>query len=131
MFESLKNALFKVSVLTHFDLNKKIILKTDISQYITGGILSQYDDNDSLHPVAFYSKNMLLIKCNYHIYNKELWIIIKYLKNWRPELEMTHNSFKVLTDNQILKHFKTVQKLSFKQCYYLNLKFRVKSTMQI
>ena len=34
---------------------------------------------------------------------------------------MTHNSFKVLTDNQTLKHFKITQKQSFKQCYYFNL----------
>ena len=34
---------------------------------------------------------------------------------------MTHNLFKVLIDNQALKHFKTVQKLSFKQYCYLNL----------
>ena len=34
---------------------------------------------------------------------------------------MTCNPFKVLTDNQALKHFKTVQKLSSKQCHYLNL----------
>ena len=34
---------------------------------------------------------------------------------------MTHNSFKVLTDNQTLKHFKTAQKLFFKQYYYFNL----------
>ena len=32
-----------------------------------------------------------------------------------------NNSFKVLTDNQALKHFKTAQKLSSKQCHYLNL----------
>ena len=34
---------------------------------------------------------------------------------------MTHNPFEILTDNQTLKHFKTVQKLSFKQCCYFNL----------
>ena len=34
---------------------------------------------------------------------------------------MTHNSFKVLIDNQALKHFKTAQKLFFKQCHYFNL----------
>ena len=34
---------------------------------------------------------------------------------------MTHNSFKVLTDNQTLKHFKTAKKLSFKECHYFNL----------
>ena len=34
---------------------------------------------------------------------------------------MTHNLFEVLTDNQTLKYFKTVKKLSFKQCHYFNL----------
>ena len=34
---------------------------------------------------------------------------------------MTHNPFEVLTDNQTLKHFKTVQKLFSKQCHYFNL----------
>ena len=34
---------------------------------------------------------------------------------------MTCNLFKVLIDNQVLKHFKTAQKLSSRQCNYLNL----------
>ena len=34
---------------------------------------------------------------------------------------MTHNFFKVLTDNQTLNHFKTVQKLFSKQYHYFNL----------
>ena len=34
---------------------------------------------------------------------------------------MTHNSFKVLIDNQMLKYFKTAQKLFFKQYHYFNL----------
>ena len=34
---------------------------------------------------------------------------------------MICNLFEVLIDNQALKHFKTVQKLSSKQYYYFNL----------
>ena len=34
---------------------------------------------------------------------------------------MICDSFKVLIDNQTLKHFKTVQKLFSKQYYYFNL----------
>ena len=34
---------------------------------------------------------------------------------------MICDSFKILTDNQALKHFKTIQKLFFKQYCYLNL----------
>ena len=80
-FKSLKNAVFKASVLTHFDLNRKTVLETDASQYVTSDVLFQYDDNDSFHSIAFYSKNMLSVECNYHIYNKKLLIIIKCLKN--------------------------------------------------
>ena len=113
--------LSKASVLAHFDPDKKTVLETDASQYITDNVLSQYNDDDSLHSITFYSKNMLSAECNYHIYDKKLLIIIKCLKNWKSELEMTCDSFKVLTDNQALKHFKIIQKLSSQQCYYLNL----------
>ena len=107
-FKSLKNALFKASVLAYFDPDRKTVLKINVSQYITGNVLFQYSDDDSFHSVVFYNKNMLLTKCNYHIYDKELLIIIKCLKNWKFEFKMTYDSFKVLTDNQALKHFKTV-----------------------
>ena len=73
--------LFKAPVLAHFDPDKKTVLETDASQYVMGGVLSQYSDDGSLCPVAFYSKNMLPAECNYHIYDKELLIIIKCLKN--------------------------------------------------
>ena len=121
MFESFKNVLFKTLVLAHFDFNKKTVLKTDTSQYITGGVLSQYDNDDSLCSVTFYNKNILLIEYNYYIYNKKLLIIIKYLKNWKSELKIICDSFKILTNNQTLKHFKTIQKLFFRQYCYFNL----------
>ena len=99
--------LFKTSVLAHFDPDRKTVLETDTFQYITGGVLSQYSDDGSLHSVIFYNKNMLSIECNYHIYNKKLLAIIKCLKNLKSELEMICDFFEVLTDNQALKHFKT------------------------
>ena len=108
LFESLKDVLSKTPVLAHFDFNRKTVLETNASQYVMGGVLSQYGDDGSLCPIAFYSKNILLTECNYHIYNKKLLIIIKCLENWRFKLEMICDSFEVLTDNQALKHFKTV-----------------------
>ena len=79
--ESLKDALSKAPILAHFDPNKKTILETNTSQYITDNVLSQYSDDDSFHSVIFYNKNILPAECNYHIYNKKLLTIIKYLKN--------------------------------------------------
>ena len=42
-----------------------------------------------LHPIAFYSKTMVLVEYNYYIYDKELLTIIRYFEYWRPKLEYT------------------------------------------
>ena len=64
----------------HYDLKYIAILEINISDYILKGILSQKNNNGNLYFIAFYSKNMLLTKYNYNIYNKELLAIICYLK---------------------------------------------------
>ena len=61
----------------HFDPDKEIIIETDASDYVSAGILSQYDENDTLHPVAFFSKKHSPAECNYEIYYKELMAIIR------------------------------------------------------
>ena len=76
MFQDLKQAIMKVSVLRHFNLNCQTILETDASNLMTDEILSQYNEKGVLHPVTFYNKSMISAECNYYIYNKELLIII-------------------------------------------------------
>ena len=95
----------KAPVLRHFDLNRQVILETDASDLVTGEILSQYNNEGVLHPVAFYNKSMILTECNYHIYNKELLAIIRCFKHWCPELEHTDLPIQVFTDHQALKTF--------------------------
>ena len=56
----------------HFDVEKEIIVETDASDYVSAGIMSQYDDNGVLHPVAHLSKKHSPAECNYEIYDKEL-----------------------------------------------------------
>ena len=51
-------------------------METNFSDYVSSGILSQFDKDGLLHPVAFFSKNLNLAKYNYEIYNKELLAII-------------------------------------------------------
>jgi hypothetical protein len=62
-------------------------LETDSLDYVSGGVLSQKDDEGRLHPIAFYSKNLLSAEYNYEIYDKELLAIIKCFEHWRSELE--------------------------------------------
>jgi hypothetical protein len=50
-------------------------------------MLSQYDDDGILHPVAFFSKKHSPAKCNYEIYDKERIAIVRAFEEWRLELE--------------------------------------------
>jgi len=70
-----------VFVLKHFNSIREVILKTNFSNYVNDEVLSQYDDEDILHSMIFYSKNMIFAECNYKIYDKELLIIIHCLKH--------------------------------------------------
>jgi hypothetical protein len=65
-----------VFILYYFDLFKEIFVKTNISDYISLGVLSQKDNQGVLHPIVFISKKYNLIEYNYEIYNKELLVII-------------------------------------------------------
>ena len=76
-------------MLRHFDLNCQAILETDTSDLMTGEILSQYNKEGVLHPVTFYNKSIISVKCNYYIYNKELLTIIYCFEHWHSELEYT------------------------------------------
>jgi hypothetical protein len=82
-FTELQIAFKTAPVLAHFDYEKKIVLETDASSYVSAGVLSQYDDHGILHPVAFFSKKHSPAEENYEIYDQELGAIVKGLcKSW-------------------------------------------------
>ena len=66
----------------HFDTEREIIVKPDASDYVSAGIMSQYNDNGVLHPVAYFSKKHSPAECNYEIYDKELMAIITCFEEW-------------------------------------------------
>ena len=68
-------------MLCYYDQTRKTILKIDLLNYVNDEILFQQDDDKVLHLVTFFSKSILLVECNYEIYDKKLLIIIKYLKH--------------------------------------------------
>ena len=75
-FQCLKNAFTISPILQHFDPEKKMLVETDASDYVSASILSQHNDKEILHPVAFFSKKHSPAECNYEIYDKELLAII-------------------------------------------------------
>ena len=56
------------------------IIKADLFDYVTGGILSQYNKDGVLYPIVYFLKRLNPAEYNYKIYNKELLAIIRYFK---------------------------------------------------
>ncbi len=111
-FRNLKKQISFASVLRHFDLKRQTILKIDALNYVKDEILSQYDDENVLHLMIFYSKSMIFAEINYHIYDKKLLIIIRCFKHWWLELECTELLIQIFIDHQALKIFMKNKQLS-------------------
>ncbi len=63
-------------ILKHFDSIREVILKMNFLNYVNDEVLFQYNDENILHSMIFYSKNMISAECNYEIYDKEFLTII-------------------------------------------------------
>ncbi len=111
IFEKLKQQMTTVFILKHFDSIREAILKTNFLNYVNDEVLSQYDDEDILHSVIFYSKNMIFAECNYEIYDKEFLTIIRCLKHWCFKLKCTDISIKIFINHLNLKYFIIIKKL--------------------
>ncbi len=107
--------MITVFILKHFNSIKEAILKTDFLNYVNDEVLSQYDDEDILHSMIFYSKNMIFTECNYEIYDKKLLIIIHCLKHWHSELKCTDISIKIFINHLNLKYFMIIKELIQRQ----------------
>lgn len=55
-------------------------MEIDSSDYVNSKVFFQLNDNELLHLVIFFFKNLNPTKCNYEIYDKEILTIIKYFK---------------------------------------------------
>ena len=55
MFNNLKKQFTTVSILTHFNSDLECILEIDLSDYAQKDVLSQYNKNDVLHSIVFFS----------------------------------------------------------------------------
>ena len=114
-FTKLKTAFTTAPVLAYYDYSKRTVVETDASNWASGGVLYQPDNNGKLHPVAFFSAKHTAPECNYEIYDKELLAIVKALEEWRPELQGTKEPFEIVTDHKNLQTFMTTKQLNQRQ----------------
>ena len=90
-------------MLARFDFERDAVVETDACDYVSAGVLSTYDDQGILHPVAFFSKKHAAAECNYEIYDKELLAVVRAFEEWRAELQSLINPVQVLTDHKNLE----------------------------
>ena len=105
MFEKLKKKFIQELVLAALDLNKKMRMEVDASDYATEGVLSMEGEDGKWRPVTFLSKSLNETERNYKIYNKEILAIIRGLESWRHLLEGAQFKFEIWTDHKNLEYF--------------------------
>jgi len=79
-FKELKERFTKEPVLAAPDIDKKMRMEVDASDYATGGVLSMECEDGLWRPVAFLSKSLNEIERNYEIHDKEMLAIIRGLE---------------------------------------------------
>ena len=94
------------------DLDKKMRMKVDMSDYAIGNMLSMEYKDGRWKPVAFLSKSLNETERNYEIHDKEMLAIIRRLENQRYLLENAHFKFEIWMDHKSLEYFMKVQKLN-------------------
>jgi len=86
--------------------------------YVFKDILSQYDENEILHSVTYFSKKHNSVECNYEIYDKEFMIIVCAFEKWWSELEDFIYSVEMITNHKNLEYFMSIKQLSHHQAHW-------------
>jgi hypothetical protein len=108
LFERLKKSFISARILCQFDTERQSLPETDTSNLVIRGVLSQYDnDDDILHPVAYFSRKHSPAKINYEIYDKEFFTIMHAFKEWLPFMEGSPHCIEGISDHQNLTCFTT------------------------
>jgi len=111
-FSELKRRFTTAPILAHFDLAKEVIIETDASDFAIGAILSQWDEERCLHPVALHSRKFQPTEINYEIHDMELLAVVDAFKHWRQYCEDATNQVQVYSDQQNLEYFTTTKVLN-------------------
>ncbi len=94
--------MIETFILRHFNQTHETILEINSFNYINDEVFFQYNDEEVLYSIVFYSKNMSYVECNYEIYDKELLIIIWAFEHWWLVLKLIDISIKIFINHQAL-----------------------------
>jgi len=90
-------------------------METDTSDFAIGAVLSQRNEENRLHPVAFHSRKFTPAEINYEIHDKELLAIVDAFKHWRRYCEGATHKVQVFSNHPNLEYFTTTKVLNQRQ----------------
>ena len=111
-FEELKKRFMQELVLVALNLDRKMKIEVDASDYTTEGVLSIEGEDRRQRLVAFLFKSLNETERNYEIHDKEMLAIIRGLESWRHLLEGAQFKFEIWTDHKNLEYFMKAQNLN-------------------
>ena len=115
-FSTLKECFSSAPVLVLPDTSRQFILEVDASDSGIGAVLSQRSEEDQLlHPCAFFSRRFTSAERNYDVGNRELLAVHDALKEWRHWLEGAAQPFVVWSDHKDLVYIRTAKRLNPRQ----------------
>jgi hypothetical protein len=75
--ERIKDNLTNAPCLKIIDNDHDVVVSTDASKYALGVCIEQYDDNQVLHPVSYFSKSFKDLKRIMIFMRKNAWLLLK------------------------------------------------------
>ncbi len=114
-FNQLRDVFMKASILRHFDSEWHIRVEIDTFNYAVASILSQSDDEDECHLIAFWFRIIINVERNYETHDQKLLVIVAMFKHWQHYVKDNYHTVEVLTDHNNLKNFMNVQELNERQ----------------
>ena len=101
-FETLRTKLLTSPLLAYYpDFSKDFTLETDASKFGLGTILSQYQDDQKLHPVAYASRSISTTEANYTITDLETLAVVWAVTHFRYYLY--GHDVTIITDHTAVK----------------------------
>ena len=114
----MKKKFTQEPVLAAPDLDKKIRMEVDASDYAIEDVLSMEEEDGKWKLVTFLSKSLNETERNYEIHDKKMLAIIRGLESWRHLLEGVQFKFEIWTDYKNLEYFMKAQKLNQRQAQW-------------
>src|SRR5258705_7902283 len=114
-FDALKNAITSTPTLAFPSKSGLFQLECDASNFATGAVLLQQQEDRLFHPIGFMLKSFSDTEQNYQIHDKEMLVIMCALEEWRHFLEGSDQKLEIHTDHKNLSYFREAHKLNCHQ----------------